>query len=115
MMWKWLYTAEKESDEHTAHKHKHYDSESVRQYIAKQKAQRQQQKEAQRKAEMEEAQKRQQLMQDLIAKQKSAAMSSKVEQGADPSHRINNSIELFIFSFLILICSNFIDIDLILT
>ena len=56
-------------------KQRHYDSGSVRQFMAKQKAERQKQREGARKAEEQERQKRQQLLQELISKQRSAAVT----------------------------------------
>ena len=57
-------------------KQRHYDSESVRQFMAKQKAERQRRREEARKAEEQEQQKRQKLMQELISKQKSAVATT---------------------------------------
>ena len=57
-------------------KQRHYDSESVRQFMAKQKAERQRRREEARKAEEQEQQKRRKLMQELISKQKSAVATT---------------------------------------
>ncbi|XP_076454897.1 centrosome-associated protein 350-like isoform X2 [Babylonia areolata] len=57
-------------------KQRHYDTESVRQFMARQKAERQRHREKVRREEEQDRVKRQQLMQELITKQRSAAAVS---------------------------------------
>nr|KAG5710506.1 hypothetical protein BaRGS_013152 [Batillaria attramentaria] len=79
-----LQLAEKETEkQQPLEKQRHYDAESVRQFMARQKAERQRKREEAKKAQEQEAQKRQQLMQELISKQRSAASVSKLGSDSD--------------------------------
>lgn len=59
-------------------KQRHYEPESIRQFMAKQKAERQRRREEAKKAEEEEMRKRMQHLQDLMVRQKTAVLATKV-------------------------------------